>query len=59
MLVTKTARQKLRNYTRYIDNTFTVYQDALEYINKVVYREWPAIKTLPSSKHRVNYPPPP
>ena len=40
MIVTKTAIQKLRNYTRYFDYTLNIYRDALEYVNKIVYAEW-------------------
>ena len=36
MTVTKTARQKLRNNTRYYDYTLTMYRDVLEYVNKIV-----------------------
>lgn len=55
MLITKTARQKLRNYTRYLQFTLDRYRDALEYINKVVYREWSTISALPAATERLNH----
>lgn len=55
MIVTKTAIQKLRNYTRYFDYTLNIYRDALEYVNKVVYAEWGNIEQLSFSKQRINF----
>ena len=39
MTVTKTARQKLRNNTRYYDYTLTLYRDVLENVNRTVLAE--------------------
>lgn len=55
MTVTKTARQKLRNHTRYLDYTLSIYRDALQYVNRIAYGEWNSIEILPTSKHRINY----
>lgn len=55
MVITKTARQKLRNYTRYLDFTIDVYRSALEYVNNIVYAEWINIEQLPHSKQKINF----
>lgn len=55
MIVTKTARQKLRNYTRYLGYTLGIYRDALEYVNSIVYAEWVNIEQIPVSKQKVNF----
>jgi IS605 OrfB family transposase len=55
MIVTKTARRRLRNYTRYLDYTLDIYRNALEYVNNIVYAEWVNIEQLPLSKQRVNF----
>ena len=54
MVSTKTARQRLRNYTRYLDFTLDKYREALEYVNRVVYAEWSDIETL-RGKYRLNF----
>jgi putative transposase len=54
-MATKTAKQKLRNYTRYLSFTLDIYRNALSFVNKIVYAEWPAIETLPHPKSRINY----
>jgi hypothetical protein len=53
MVITKTARQKLRNYTRYLDYTLDIYRAALQYVNQIVHAEWINIKQLSYSKQRV------
>jgi IS605 OrfB family transposase len=55
MVITKTARQKLRNYTRYLDYTLDIYRAALQYVNQIVHAKWINIKQLSYSKQRVNY----
>ena len=55
MIVTKTARRRLRNYTRYLDYTLDIYRNALEYVNNIVYAEWVNIEQLPLSKQRVSF----
>ena len=54
-MATKTAKQKLKNYTRYLGFTLDIYRAALSLTNKVVYAEWPTVETLPSSTARINY----
>jgi putative transposase len=53
MTVTKTARQKIRNHTRYFHLTLERYRAALEMINWIVLGEWESLKGLPS-KMQVN-----
>jgi len=55
MMASKTAKQKLRNYSRYLGFTLDIYRDALSFANKIVYAEWPAIETLPHPKSRINH----
>ena len=55
MIVTKTARQKLLNYTRYLDYTLDVYRLALEYVIQIVYKRWNQIQQIDKSKRRINY----
>ena len=38
-MATKTAKQKLRNYSRYLGFTLDIYRDALSFVNKIVYAE--------------------
>lgn len=47
---TKKAKQKFRNYTRYLGFTLDTYRDAVSFANKVVYGERQTIEALPSSK---------
>ena len=54
MTVTKTARQTLRNNTRYYDYNLTLYRDVLEYDNRIVLAEWVNIANLPHDKARIN-----
>ena len=54
-MATKTAKQKLRNYTRYLGFTLDIYRDALSFANKVVYAELPSIEMLPHCKTRINH----
>ncbi|MBT9167253.1 MAG: hypothetical protein DDT19_00578 [Syntrophomonadaceae bacterium] len=54
MVAVKTARQKLRNYTRYLNFTLEIYRDALEHVNRIVYAEWDNIEPLPG-KFRNNF----
>ncbi|MBI1822953.1 MAG: hypothetical protein HYR80_02405, partial [Nitrospirae bacterium] len=54
MKVSKTARQKLKNYTRYLGYTLGIYREAFAWINQVVYDQWASIEKCLSSKERVN-----
>ena len=55
MMATKTAKQKLRNYTRYLSFTLDIYRNALSFVNKIVYAESPSIEMLPHCKSRINH----
>ena len=54
-MATKTAKQKLRNYTLSLSFTLDIYRNALSFVNKIVYAEWPSIETLPHCKTRINH----
>lgn len=53
MVSTKTARQRLRNHTRYFDYTLGIYRGVLELINRIAYAEWPNLVGL-RTKEQVN-----
>lgn len=55
MQITKTAKQKLKNYTRYLDYTLDIYRSALEYVNQIVRGEWANVEQLSYSKQRINF----
>jgi hypothetical protein len=55
MMLTKTARQKLRNNTRYYGCTLILYCVALEYVSRIVLAEWVNIANLPDDKARNNF----
>jgi hypothetical protein len=42
-MATKTAKQRLRNYTLYLSFTLDIYRKALSFVNKIVYAELPSI----------------
>jgi IS605 OrfB family transposase len=46
MDITKTAKQKLLNFTRYQQYTLDVYRTALEAVSRIVEAEWPCIEAI-------------
>lgn len=55
MIVTKTAKQKIKNYTRYFNYTVDIYREALSLVNDIVYKEWSNIATIKSTKQRAGF----